>query len=417
VASGLVAAACGSGDDADDDTEPAAEDQRETVEGEADTKTAEVVLPPSYEGYESEQYGNDANWLCKPGIARDVCGRDLDATAVFADGTTEVQPHEPADDPAVDCFYVYPTVSSDQGANSDLRAAEGEEIFAVRNQAARLTGACRVFAPVYRQIPLSGIGGGGDDAPEGVDPGEVAYGDVLDAFRHYVANESDGRGFVLVGHSQGANHLRRLVAEEIDDEPLLRDRLVSARLLGWPVVVPEGDVVGGDFQNVPLCGSSEETGCIVSYSSFRSTSPPPDNSLFGRAGGPGGGDVAGRAACVNPASPEGGAAAVQPYFLVDAGEGGLVGGVTHPFADETRTSEITTPWITFPDLVEADCVEEGEFTYLELTVNGDPDDPRTDDIPGDLTPEWGMHLVDANVDMGDLVDLVATQAEAYTGDS
>jgi hypothetical protein len=38
---------------------------------------------------------------------------------------------------------------------------------------------------------------------------------------------------------------------------------------------------------------------------------------------------------------------------------------------------------------------------------------RSDDIGGDLTPEWGMHLVDANVAMGNIEDLVATQAEAY----
>ena len=52
---------------------------------------------------------------------------------------------------------------------------------------------------------------------------------------------------------------------------------------------------------------------------------------------------------------------------------------------------------------------------IALTVNGDPSDPRTDDIGGDLTDEWGMHLVDADVAMGDIEDLVAAQAEAYVG--
>ena len=45
----------------------------------------------------------------------------------------------------------------------------------------------------------------------------------------------------------------------------------------------------------------------------------------------------------------------------------------------------------------------------------DASDPRTDDIGGDLTPEPGMHLVDANVAMGNIEALVATQAEAYAG--
>jgi hypothetical protein len=399
LALALVVAACG-----DDDS-----DASDDGDGDATTSEDQAVDESPYAGYESEQYAGDANWLCRPGIEDDVCSRDLDATVIHADGTTEVERHEPAEDPPVDCFYVYPTTSYDDAPNSDLEPGEAEEIFTAYNQAARLTAACRVFAPVYRQVTLSMIGGGRDDVPEGVDPGEVAYDDVLDAFRHYVANESEGRSFVLVGHSQGANLLRRLVAEEIDDEPTLRDRLVSAVLLGWSVTVPEGEVVGGDFQSIPLCEASGQTGCIVSYASFRSTAPPPENSFFGR---PRDGD--GVAACINPARPEGGSGTLQPYFLVDTPEGTLLGGTSgaQPFADPGRTEQITTPFVTYPDFVEAECVTEGEFTYLSLMVQGDPSDPRTDDIGGDLSPEWGMHLVDANVAMGNLVNLVQTQAEA-----
>ena len=51
--------------------------------------------------------------------------------------------------------------------------------------------------------------------------------------------------------------------------------------------------------------------------------------------------------------------------------------------------------------------------YLSVHVNADPTDGRADDIGGDLTPEWGLHLVDVNLVMGDIVDLVASQAAAY----
>jgi hypothetical protein len=236
---------------------------------------------------------------------------------------------------------------------------------------------------------------------------------VLDAFRHYIANESDGRRFVLVGHSQGAGLLNRLIAEEIDDEPLLRDRLVSAYLLGWPLAVPEGDVVGGAFDNVPLCEADDQTGCVVSYESFRSTVPPPPDSLFGRTN-----DAGQPAACVNPADLSGGPAPLEPYFRVDQPQGALLGGLepAQPFADPARTAEITTPWVVYPDLVEAECVSDGDYTYLSLVVHADPADPRTDDIGGDLSPDWGMHLVEANVAMGNIEDLVAAQAEAYASD-
>ncbi len=403
VAAGLVASAgCSSGDD----DSPAAGDEA----GDAETPAADTALPAGYEGYASEVYADDAHWLCKPGIADDVCTRDLDTTAVAADGSTEVVEHRSAGDPPVDCFYVYPTTSGDPGINSDFEPGEAQEIYTVYNQAARLTSTCRVYAPIYRQLTLSAIGGGAEPT-DGTDPRAIAYGDVVDAFTHYIANESDGRGFVLIGHSQGAGMLTQLIADEIDDEPLLRDRLVSAYLLGSSVQVAEGDVAGGDFANVPLCEQPDQTGCLVSYSSYRSTSPPVAGSFFGRGG------EGTEAACVNPADLAGGRAPVQPYFVVTQPEGTLLGGTAaaQPFADPARTAEITTPWVTYPDLVEAECVSDGDFTYLALTVAGDPADPRTDDIGGDLNEQWGMHLIDANVAMGDIEDLVASQGQAYTG--
>jgi hypothetical protein len=42
-----------------------------------------------------------------------------------------------------------------------------------------------------------------------------------------------------------------------------------------------------------------------------------------------------------------------------------------------------------------------------------PDEVRTPDVPGDLTAPWGLHLVDANLVMGELVGIIASQAEAW----
>lgn len=401
VALALVVGACSGGGDGGSAGRPAG--------AERTTTTAALQLPAGYEGYTSKVYADDAHWLCKPGIADDVCRRDLDATAVAADGTTRVIRHRAAADPKIDCFYVYPTTSSDPGVNSDLTPAPGEEIATAYNQVARLNSACRIYAPVYRQITLGGIAGAARRA--GTDAGAIAYGDVLDAFRHYMANDNHGRGFILVGHSQGAGMLTRLIANEIDDRPALRSHLVAAYLLGSGVSVPDGKVVGGSFRHVPLCRKAGETGCVVAYSSFRSTVPPPPDSLFGRSrrgGGP--------TACVNPADLTGEPAPLHPYFLVKQVDGTLLGGASaKPFADPAKDSTITTPWVTYPDFVEARCVSRGGFTYLSLEVEADPKDARTDDIPGDLSPQWGMHLIDANIAMGDLEKLAAAQAEAYAG--
>jgi hypothetical protein len=298
-----------------------------------------------------------------------------------------------AADPPVDCFYVYPTISRDPTANSDLVPAENEEIYTTLNQAARLTAACRVFAPVYRQRTLTALAG---EVETTEDTRNIAYDDVVDAFRHYIANESHGRPFVLTGHSQGAGLLRRLIAEEIDGEPLLRDRLVSAHLLGGSVA-PDG------FDNIGPCTSRTDVSCIVSYATFRDTAPPPDSTFFGRFDG-------GPAMCVNPVDPAGGPAVAQPYFAIASS--GLLGGRVQPFDDETRTDEITTPYVSYPDMVTVECIDDGTVGYLEMSVTT-AEGPRADDVGGDLTPEWGMHLIDVNVVMGDLVDLVVSQSSTF----
>jgi hypothetical protein len=53
-------------------------------------------------------------------------------------------------------------------------------------------------------------------------------------------------------------------------------------------------------------------------------------------------------------------------------------------------------------------------------VNADPADPRTDTIAGDvvgpggqIAADWGLHLIDANIAMGNLVDLVGSQGKAW----
>src|SRR5262249_975974 len=180
-----------------------------------------------YPGYRSPLYADPANWLCRPD-KDDVCDHDLDATIVKANGHTSIERWRPARHPKFDCFYVYPTISTDPGHNSDRVPGADQELSVVRQQAARLGSVCRVFAPVYRQITLTSLLAGTTTPSDAA----MAYADVLDAWKHYVANDSDGRGVLLIGHSQGASLLTALIKNEIDPNPDLRGRLVSAMLLG-----------------------------------------------------------------------------------------------------------------------------------------------------------------------------------------
>ncbi len=377
-----------------------------------------------YADHQSQNYDDPAHWVCRPDTD-DICDSNLDATVVAADGKTSVEPFEAAANPPIDCFYVYPTISRDKTMFSDWEASKDEEGFVTLNQAARLQSQCRLFAPVYRQRTLTGLTAaltGGEVAPgETVDP----YADVVDAWRTYMANDNRGRGVVLIGHSQGSAMLSRLIAEEIDPNDDVRALLVSAYLAGWSVTVPAGEDVGAQFENVGVCKSDTQVGCVVSWASFRASSPPPANSFFG---GPVAGSTAERgeqperqdAVCANPADLAGGVngemVELDSYFPANR-EASILGdlGLSTTAAGwlDSSAGQITTPFVAVPGLVKGRCVREGGFSYLAVEPQPDPG-PRADDIPGDLTPEWGLHLIDVNLVMGDVVDLVARQAKAYS---
>ncbi len=383
---------------------------------EASTTTTTAAPLARYADYEPDVYADPANWICHPD-AEDICDGGLDATVVEADGTLTAEPWQADPDAPIDCFYVYPTISLDTTEVSD-RVAGDEERFVTLNQAARLGQECRVFAPVYRQRTLAGLtsalGGTTTTTVAGQPPEpNPGYTDVLDAFRTYMATENQGRGVVLIGHSQGASVLNRLIQEEVDPNSDVRDQLVAAYLAGSSVRVPEGADVGGDFAQVPLCRTEDQTACVVSWASFRSDAPPVENSLFGR---PRTGE--GVSACNSPAALGGGSAEVHSYFPADPNASILSSlGVSRDQATRwVEGAEITTPFVTTPGFVTAACVSEGGYDYLEVTVRGDPADPRVDDIGGDLTPQWGLHLQDVNLVMGDIVGLVGTQSAAWRAD-
>jgi len=349
------------------------------------------VISLMVEADRTNMYDDATNWLCLPGEKYDLCTKDLDATIVRADGTTELEPHVVAEDPKFDCFYVYPTVSNDPGSNSDLRANQ-EELDVVSAQAARYTRHCRMFAPLYRQVTLGALNGGGitDEARN------IGYLDVISAFNRYLTHYNDGRGFVLIGHSQGSGVLRRVIADQIDGNDELRKRMIAAHLLGSSVAVPEGMDVGGAFKNVPACRANDQFGCVISYATFRATTMPPSNSRFGKV-------MDGRAICTNPAALSGGKGVLTPYFFTDSQAAFARG----------QGETISTKFITMPEFLEAECVDREEFTYLALSVLAEPSDPRADEISGDITPDWGLHLVDVHVAMGNLVELAASEHAAF----
>jgi hypothetical protein len=350
-------------------------------------------------------YTQDSAWLCLPGRA-DPCGMSLATTALNANGygsTGEVTANK---DAAVDCFYVYPTVSSDPGLNSDLIPGVREQGAALI-QLARFGTVCRTFAPIYRQVTLAALprAFAGEDVTANF---ALAYGDVLAAWKEFLAHRNKDRPFVLIGHSQGSVHLLKLLQEEIDGKPVAK-RMLSAILLGWPVEVPEGKRVGGSLKSTPLCSRVGETGCVITYMTFRAATPPPEDSFLGRAARDGM-----TAGCTNPAALGGGTAALDSYwFTMLPPEQGAP-----PLAWSSEGAP-PTPFLRTEGLISGTCMHSGKAGWLAVKVNADPKDARTDDIPGDvytmgrLNPGWGMHLADMHVAQGDLVRLIEAQVAAF----
>ena len=355
-------------------------------------------------------YKDDANWLCRPGRAGDACDVDLTTTVIAADGTTAIEKFTADPKAPIDCFYVYPTVSTDATPNSDMSQDPAEKNV-VLQQFARFASTCRPFAPMYRQISLRGLQ---TALATNADPLALfgkgtQYDDVRDAWQYYLKNDNQGRGVVLIGHSQGAFILQALIANEIDGKPIQK-QLVGAYILGATFLTPKGKQVGGQFKQIPLCRKPGQLGCVVNYSSFRSTVPPPGNTLFGHSA-----DAAMSGNCTSPVTLGAGSAPLHAYL---SGPGRMIamgGAAPKWIADKT----VDTPFVSVPGLLTAECKTNEFATYLEIKVNGDPSDPRADDITGDIgavgkpLANWGLHLIDVNLAMGNLLDLVAQQSKAY----
>jgi hypothetical protein len=352
-------------------------------------------------------YSKEANWLCLPG-RQDACGKPLPTTALNANGYGSVGQSVPRKDAAVDCFYVYPTVSADAADNSDLVPGP-QELGVAAVQFARFAAVCRPFAPIYRQATLAALlrqaTGGATRTAEVMD---LAYRDVLAAWRHYLQNQNKGRPFVLVGHSQGTIHLTRLLAQEIEGSDAAK-RMLSAMLIGFNVEVPEGQLVGGSFKRTPLCTKPGQTGCVITFVSFRASSPPPPASMFGRSARPGM-----TVACTNPARLSKGTTPLDSYWYTGPSFTG-----TPSTIQWSSSGPPPTPFVRTDGLASGACVNRGPVGYLSISVNADPEDARTDQIPGDVTiagrpqPGWGLHLVDMNLALGDLIALVEAQSEAH----
>ena len=115
--------------------------------------------------------------------------------------------------PEIDVFFVHPTLYfKGEQWNADIDDKQlNKEIgnSAIKNQASVFLGIANIYAPHYRQMHIQSY----YDLENGLQAFEVAYLDVKNAFMYYWENNNNGNKFIIAGHSQGTNHIERLLKE------------------------------------------------------------------------------------------------------------------------------------------------------------------------------------------------------------
>lgn len=165
----------------------------------------------------------------------------------------------------VDVFFLHPTTFTDPSRTGEFNAPIDDDSInrktdygSIMYQASVFNGDARVFAPRYRQAHLGMYYY--KDTARALQAFDTAYSDVRRAFMYYLA-QNPGRPIIIASHSQGTTHAIRLLKEFLDTTNL-KNRLVVAYLLGIPVNKNE-------YQNIPLCKDSLQTGCYVSWRTYR----------------------------------------------------------------------------------------------------------------------------------------------------
>lgn len=325
-----------------------------------------------YPGFTSEVYADDKMWMCKPGLAKNYCLENIaDATEALPGGTYQPFMDDLGTDHPIDCIFWYPTVNRTEDPTSYDFSDPEPMLASIRSQAARFSRVCNVYAPFYRQRSLNN---GGD--------AELGYMDVVESFKQYVANWSEGRSFVIFGHSQGTGHATRLITQEVNDNPDLRSRLVSALLIG-------GGLTATTFSNIPLCTAPDQFGCAVGYRSYGA--PQATDS------------VTAGLACTNPGALGGGKVLLKGSFFKSRGTN----------YSQDLGPEFTATWGLFRNLFTAECVDTSSGgQVLRIDYTDDAADMRQHPIDLSVVIGFGLHVFDYQFPLDDLVELVRTQRDA-----
>lgn len=208
-------------------------------------------------------YFDPSNWVTRPGTEPDPSEWLPDGFAPSIEGP-----------PSAAVFYVHPTTYLERDRwNAALQpggSTEKRTLLFTRTQASAFNHVAEIWAPRYRQAAFGAFLLKSDDARRALD---LAYEDVARAFDHFLSQVPPDRPLILAGHSQGALHLLRLLA---DRRSAISGRLAAAYVVGWPVGIA-ADLPATGLQP---CRDPGQRGCVLSWQSF---AEPANTELVTRA--------------------------------------------------------------------------------------------------------------------------------------
>ncbi len=168
---------------------------------------------------------------------------------------------------SIDVFFLHPTTYTGNikehklwnGPVDDPALNQKTDNGTILYQASIFNGVGKIYAPRYRQAHLEAYFT--KDKTSAQKALDLAYKDVVAAFRYYLDNYNQGRPIMIASHSQGTTHAMRLLKEFFDGQDLSK-RLVAGYLVGIPIP-------GNYFQSIPVCETPSETGCICAWQTFK----------------------------------------------------------------------------------------------------------------------------------------------------
>jgi len=234
------------------------------------TELTRLAMVPRGEFVEQQPLDQNAYldpdmWFSRPGIGTDDPARWQPATR----GVKRTQPPVSNPDQKFAVFFVHPTSFIDRTQwNAPLDDEESQRIARIylRGMASPFNQASEIWAPKYRQATFGAFL---TDSPEAQAALKAAYADVRQAFAVFRASVDPEAPIVLAGHSQGSLHLLKLLREEIAGQDIA-PRIAAIYAIGWPISV-EHDLPALGF---PACATADQSGCIMSWSSFAEPADP-----------------------------------------------------------------------------------------------------------------------------------------------